>query len=59
MDLFPRTGHAETVVLLSKGNIDSKKIRVECSLEDMDMSELQNDATYPLMKEYVLELTGL
>ena len=29
----------ETVVLLSKGEVDSKKIRVELSLEDMDMSE--------------------
>lgn len=30
--------HVETVVLLSKGEIDSKKVRVEFSLEDMDMS---------------------
>ena len=59
MDMFPFTSHAETVVLLSKGNIDSKKIRVEFSLEDMDMSEFQNDATYPQIKEYVLEHTGL
>ena len=28
----------ETIVLLSKGEIDSKKVRVEFSLEDMDMS---------------------
>ena len=38
-DLFPGTRHVETVVLLSKGEVDSKKIRVEFSLEDMDMSE--------------------
>ena len=38
-DLFPGTRHIETVVLLSKGEVDSKKIRVEFSLEDMDMSE--------------------
>ena len=31
--------HVETVALLSKGEVDSKKIRVELSLEDMDMSE--------------------
>ena len=31
--------HMESVVLLSKGEIDSQKVRVECSLEDMDMSE--------------------
>ena len=51
--------HIETVVLLSKGEIDSKNIRVEFSLEDMDMSEFQDGATYPQIKEYVLEHTGL
>lgn len=53
------TSHVETVVLLSKGEVDSKKIRVEFSLEDMDMSEFQDGATYPQIKEYVLEHTGL
>lgn len=38
VDLFPRTAHVETVVLLSKGEIDSKKVRIELSLKDMDMS---------------------
>ena len=59
VDLFPRTKHCETVVLLSKGEVDSKKIQVEFSLEDMDMSEFQDGATYPQIKEYVLEHTGL
>ena len=58
-DLFPRCSHVETVVLLSKGEIDSKNIRVEFSLEDMDMSEFQDGATYPQIKAYVLEHTGL
>ena len=58
-DLFPRTAHVETVVLLSKGEIDSKKVRVEFSLEDMDMSEFQQGATYEQIKTYVLEHTGL
>ena len=58
-DNFPFTKHVETVVLLSKGEIDSKKVRVEFSLEDMDMSEFQDGATYPQIKEYVLEHTGL
>ena len=49
----------ETVALLSKGEVDSKKIRVEFSLEDMDMSESQDGAAYPQIKEYVLEHTGL
>ena len=59
VDMFPHTEHVETVVLLSKGEVDSKKIRVEFSLEDMDMSEFQDGATYPQIKEYVLEHTGL
>ena len=58
-DLFPRCAHVETVVLLSKGEIDSKKVRVEFSLEDMDMSGFQNDATYSQIKERVLQQTGL
>ena len=59
VDMFPRTAHVETVVLLSKGEVDSKKIRVEFSLEDMDMSEFQDGATYTQIKEYVLEHSGL
>lgn len=59
VDMFPQTGHVEAIVLLSKGEVDSKKIRVEFSLEDMDMSEFQDGATYPQIKEYVLEHTGL
>ena len=55
VDLFPRTKHVETVVLLSKGEIDSKKVRVEFSLEDMDMSGFQKGATYEQIKAYVLE----
>lgn len=51
--------YLETVVLLSKGEIDSKKVRVEFSLEDMDMSGFQKGATYEQIKAYVLEHTGL
>lgn len=59
VDMFSGTNHVETVVLLSKGEIDSKKVRVEFSLEDMDMSGFQKDATYEQIKAYVLEHTGL
>ena len=59
VDMFPRTQHVETVVLLSKGEIDSNKVRVEFSLEDMDMSGFQKGATYEQIKEYVLEKHGL
>jgi len=59
VDMFPHTEHVETVVLLSKGEVNSKKIRVEFSLEDMDMSEFQDGATYTQIKDYVLEHSGL
>ena len=59
VDMFPWTGNVETVVLLSKGEIDSKKVRVEFSLEDMDMSGFQKGATYEQIKAYVLEKYGL
>lgn len=59
VDQFPWTTGIETVVLLSKGEIDSKKVRVEFSLEDMDMSGFQKGATYEQIKAYVLEHTGL
>ena len=59
VDMFCSTVHVETVVLLSKGEIDSKKVRVEFSLEDMDMSGFQKGATYEQIKAYVLEKYGL
>ena len=59
VDMFPHTQHIETVVLLSKGEIDSKKVRVEFSLEEMDMSGFQKGATYEQIKAYVLEKYGL
>ena len=45
VDLFPRTRHVETVVLLSKGMVDSRKVKVDLSLEDMDLSEFKGKAT--------------
>ena len=59
VDMFPGTANVETVVLLSKGEIDSKKVRVEFSLENMDMSGFQKGATYPQIKEYVQEHSRL
>ena len=53
VDMFPRCGHVETVVLLSKGNISSQNVRVEFSLEDMDMSRFQQGATYEQIQDWV------
>ena len=51
--------YTECVIALSKGEIDSKKVRVEFSLEGIDTSGLQKGATYPEIKARVLEQTGL
>lgn len=59
VDQFGQTVHTETVVLLSKGMIDSRKVKVDFSLEDMDLSELKGKATYAQIKEYVFNETGL
>ena len=59
VDQFAHTVHVETVVLLSKGVIDQKKIAMDFSLEDMDLSGLQGKATYEKIKAYILEQTGL
>ena len=48
----------ETVVQLSKGNISSQNVRVEFSLEDMDMSRFQQGATYEQIQEWVQEKYG-
>ncbi len=49
----------ETVVLLSKGEISSKKVKVEYSLEDMDTTSLRGKATYEQIKDYVKEHSAL
>ena len=58
-DLFPRCAHVESVVTLSKGEVDCETVKVEFSLEEFDMASIVNDPTYPKIKEYVLEHTGL
>lgn len=46
-------------VFLSEGRIDLKKVRVGFSLEDMNMSDFQNDATHGQIKERAWEQTEL
>lgn len=62
VDQFGQTVHVETVVLLSKGVVDKdnfRKVKVEFSLEDMDLTELRGKATYAQVKEYILNEFGL
>ena len=57
-DLFPRTGHVETVCLLSK--LQSKEhIEIEVTMDEMDLTSAESKATYEEIKAYVLEHSGL
>lgn len=58
VDLFPRTAHVETVVLLSKLNT-KQHIEVELNLDELDLTAAESKATYEEIKEYVLEHTDL
>ena len=87
VDMFPYTKHVETVVQLSKGDIDrdcserksitkagdtgtisgyskgnkaheTTNVKIDFSLENLDMSELRGKATYEQIKDYVREQTG-
>ena len=58
VDLFPRTAHVETVVLLSKLNT-KQHVEVELNLDELDLTAAESKATYDEIKAYVLEKYGL
>lgn len=58
VDLFPRTTHVETVVLLSKLNT-KQHIEVELNLDELDLTAAESKATYDEIKAYVQEKYGL
>ena len=58
VDLFPRTRHVETVVLLSKLRAEHH-IEVDLDLGEMDLTSAESKATYEEIKAYVLEKFGL
>lgn len=57
-DMFPRTRHVETVVLLSKLK-SSKKIEVDLDISELDLTKAEAKATYAEIKQYVLDKFGL
>ena len=58
VDMFPRTGHVEAVILLSK--LHSKHhIEVELNMDELDLTAAESKATYQEIKDYVKEQTGL
>ena len=60
VDLFPNAAHVETVVLLSKGiDISAGKLRVEMSVENMDLSAAHGKTSYGEIKKHVKDKTGL
>ncbi|MGN0791358.1 MAG: 23S rRNA (uracil(1939)-C(5))-methyltransferase RlmD [Christensenellales bacterium] len=56
VDMFPNTHHVETVCLLVRRN--SLHIDIDVDVEEM-LQEKRGQATYPQIKEYVLEHSGL
>lgn len=58
VDMFPKTVHVETVVLLSKLNT-KQHIEVELNLDELDLTSAESKATYDEIKAYVLEKHGL
>ena len=54
VDMFPHSGHVETVCLLSKLNT-KQHIEVEIKMDELDLTAAESKATYEEIKEYVLE----
>ena len=57
-DLFPRTVHVETVVLLSQRRPDAH-IDIKLDLSELDITAAETKATYQEIKDYVFEKYGL
>ena len=54
VDMFPGTGHVETVCLLSKLHAD-QHIEVEFQMDELDLTAAESKATYEEIKDYVLD----
>lgn len=57
-DLFCRTGHVETVCLLSKLNA-KQHIEINLDMDELDLTDAEKKATYQEIKDYVLAHSGL
>ena len=54
VDMFPRTSHVETVVLLSQQKPDDT-IEIDLDLDELDATAAETKATYEEIKAYVWE----
>ncbi|MBE6666588.1 MAG: 23S rRNA (uracil(1939)-C(5))-methyltransferase RlmD, partial [Ruminococcaceae bacterium] len=52
VDMFPRTGHVETVCLLSKLNA-KQHIEINLDMDELDLTDAEKKATYQEIKDYV------
>ena len=57
VDMFPRTGNVETVVLLSQRKADTH-IDIKLDLSELDITAAETKSTYQEIKDYVLEKYG-
>lgn len=55
VDLFPMTGHIETVCLLSKLHEAKHHVNVRLDMDEMDLTAAESKATYEEIKKYVAE----
>ncbi len=53
-DMFPRTKHVETVVVLSKLN-SKKHINIEIHTDELDLTKAEAKGTYDDIKDYIRE----
>ena len=58
VDMFPGTGHVETVVRLSRKMPDDR-IDIDLHLDEVDTTSAEAKATYEEIKEYILRTHGL
>ena len=59
VDMFPRTAHVETVVLLVRKISTKDYVTVEVRPEELELGSLKTHGTYEEIKSYVLHKHGL
>lgn len=55
VDMFPGTGHVETVCLLSKLHEAKHHVNVRLDMDELDLTSAESKATYEEIKAYVAE----
>ena len=55
VDMFPNTGHVETVCLLSKLHEAKHHVNVRLDMDELDITSAESKATYEEIKSYVAE----